>query len=65
VQAKPCLVPVPAETSPRNEFCILAALDVADVRRLGLGLLVLTTAVVLLAIPYWEWLGLPWVGPHD
>jgi hypothetical protein len=49
---------------PRNEFCILAAPDGADVRRLGLGTLILTTAVVGPAIPYWDWLGLPWVGPH-
>jgi anion transporter len=38
--------------------------DSADVRRLGLGMLVLTTAAVLLAIPYWALLGLPWIQPH-
>ena len=31
----------------------------ADVRRFGLAMLALTTAVVLAAIPYWAWLGLP------
>ena len=31
----------------------------ADVRRLGLGMLLLTTLVVLLTIFYWDWLGLP------
>jgi anion transporter len=31
----------------------------ADVRRLGIGMLVLTTAVILLTIPYWGLLGLP------
>lgn len=31
----------------------------ADVRRLGLGMLLLTTLVVLLTIRYWGWLGLP------
>jgi sodium-dependent dicarboxylate transporter 2/3/5 len=31
----------------------------ADVRRLGLGMLLLTTLVVLLTILYWDWLGLP------
>ena len=31
----------------------------ADVRRLGLGMLVLTIAIVWLAIPYWALLGLP------
>ena len=31
----------------------------ADVRRLGLGMLLLTVAVVLLTIPYWDLLGLP------
>jgi solute carrier family 13 (sodium-dependent dicarboxylate transporter), member 2/3/5 len=31
----------------------------ADVRRLGLGMLLLTTLVVLLTIFYWGWLGLP------
>ncbi len=31
----------------------------ADVRRLGLGMLLLTTLVVLLTILYWGWLGLP------
>ena len=33
----------------------------ADVRRLGLGMLVITTAVILLALPYWGALGLPLV----
>jgi citrate:succinate antiporter len=31
----------------------------ADVRRLGIGMLVLTTIVILLTIPYWGLLGLP------
>src|ERR1044072_1973958 len=31
----------------------------ADVRRLGLGMLVLTIAVALLVLPYWSLLGLP------
>jgi anion transporter len=31
----------------------------ADVRRLGIGMLLLTVVVILLAIPYWGWLGLP------
>jgi solute carrier family 13 (sodium-dependent dicarboxylate transporter), member 2/3/5 len=31
----------------------------ADVRRLGLAMLLLTTLVVLLTILYWDWLGLP------
>jgi anion transporter len=31
----------------------------ADVRRLGIGMLVLTTVVILLTIPYWGLLGLP------
>lgn len=31
----------------------------ADVRRLGLGMLLLTTLVVLVTILYWGWLGLP------
>jgi solute carrier family 13 (sodium-dependent dicarboxylate transporter), member 2/3/5 len=31
----------------------------ADVRRLGLAMLLLTTLVVLATIPYWGWLGLP------
>jgi di/tricarboxylate transporter len=31
----------------------------ADVRRLGLAMLLLTTLVVLVTIPYWGWLGLP------
>jgi anion transporter len=31
----------------------------ADVRRLGIGMLLLTITVILLAIPYWGWLGLP------
>lgn len=31
----------------------------ADVRRLGLGMLLLTTLVVLMTILYWGWLGLP------
>jgi solute carrier family 13 (sodium-dependent dicarboxylate transporter), member 2/3/5 len=31
----------------------------ADVRRLGLGMLLLTTLVVLMTIRYWGWLGLP------
>ena len=35
----------------------------ADVRRLGIGMLVLTTVVILLTIPYWSLLGLPLV-PH-
>jgi anion transporter len=30
-----------------------------DVRRLGLGMLLLTMVVVSLTIPYWGWLGLP------
>jgi hypothetical protein len=30
-----------------------------DVRRLGLGMLLLTMAVVSLTIIYWGWLGLP------
>jgi len=29
------------------------------VRRLGIGMLLLTVIVILLAIPYWGWLGLP------
>ncbi|GEP53698.1 SLC13 family permease [Reyranella soli] len=33
----------------------------ADVRRLGLGMLVLTIAVALLVLPYWSLLGLPLV----
>ena len=33
----------------------------ADVRRLGLGMLVLTIAVTLLVLPYWSLLGLPLV----
>jgi anion transporter len=33
----------------------------ADVRRLGIGMLVLTTVVILLTIPYWSLLGLPLV----
>jgi len=33
--------------------------DRADVRQLGLGMLVLTTLVSLLVLPYWAWLGLP------
>jgi di/tricarboxylate transporter len=33
----------------------------ADVRRLGTGMLVLTTVVILLTIPYWGLLGLPLV----
>jgi anion transporter len=33
----------------------------ADVRRLGIGMLVLTTVVILLTIPYWALLGLPLV----
>jgi anion transporter len=33
----------------------------ADVRRLGIGMLVLTTVVILLTIPYWGLLGLPLV----
>ena len=33
----------------------------ADVRRLGLGMLVLTVAVALLVLPYWSLLGLPLV----
>ena len=39
--------------------------DSADVRRLGLGMLVLTTVVVLMALPYWAFLGLPWVQPQN
>jgi anion transporter len=35
----------------------------ADVRRLGLGMLVLTIAVALLVLPYWSLLGLPLVRP--
>jgi anion transporter len=31
----------------------------ADVRRFGLAMLALTTAVVVATIPYWGWLGLP------
>ena len=31
----------------------------ADVRRLGIGMLLLTTVVILLTIPYWDLLGLP------
>jgi anion transporter len=31
----------------------------ADVRRLGIAMLLLTVIVLLLAIPYWGWLGLP------
>jgi len=31
----------------------------ADVRRLGLGMLVLTIAVALLVLPYWSLLALP------
>ncbi|HET6224073.1 MAG TPA: SLC13 family permease, partial [Dongiaceae bacterium] len=34
----------------------------ADVRRLGLGMLVLTIAVALLVLPYWSLLGLPLVA---
>jgi solute carrier family 13 (sodium-dependent dicarboxylate transporter), member 2/3/5 len=30
-----------------------------DVRRLGIGMLMLTTLVLLLTILYWDWLGLP------
>jgi anion transporter len=33
----------------------------ADVRRLGIGMLVLTTVVIVLTIPYWGLLGLPLV----
>ncbi|MBI3196414.1 MAG: anion permease [Rhodospirillales bacterium] len=33
--------------------------DARDVRRLGLGMLVLTIAVVLLVLPYWSMLSLP------
>ncbi|MBI3711031.1 MAG: SLC13 family permease, partial [Proteobacteria bacterium] len=33
--------------------------DAADVRRLGFGMFVLTTLVVLLSLPYWGMLGLP------
>jgi len=33
--------------------------DAADVRRLGIGMLVLTMVVVLLAIPYWGLLSMP------
>jgi di/tricarboxylate transporter len=33
----------------------------ADVRRLGIGMLILTTVVILLTIPYWGLLGLPLV----
>jgi anion transporter len=33
----------------------------ADVRRLGIGMLLLTTVVILLTIPYWSLLGLPLV----
>jgi len=33
--------------------------DAADVRRMGIGMLVLTTVVVLLTIPYWGLVGLP------
>jgi anion transporter len=35
----------------------------ADVRRLGLGMLVLTVAVVLLVLPYWSFLALPLQAP--
>jgi solute carrier family 13 (sodium-dependent dicarboxylate transporter), member 2/3/5 len=31
----------------------------ADVRRLGIGMLLLTVIVILLTIPYWGLLGLP------
>jgi solute carrier family 13 (sodium-dependent dicarboxylate transporter), member 2/3/5 len=31
----------------------------ADVRRLGFGMLLLTTFVVLLTVSYWSWLGMP------
>jgi anion transporter len=31
----------------------------ADVRRLGIGMLLMTVMVILLTIPYWAWLGLP------
>jgi len=31
----------------------------ADVRRLGIGMLLLTTAVILLTLPYWRMVGLP------
>lgn len=31
----------------------------ADVRRLGIGMLLLTTVVILLTIPYWSLIGLP------
>ena len=34
----------------------------ADVRRLGLGMLVLTIAIALLVLPYWSLLGLPLVA---
>lgn len=33
--------------------------DAADVRRLGFGMLVMTCVVVLLSLPYWSVLGLP------
>jgi di/tricarboxylate transporter len=33
--------------------------DTGDVRRLGLGMLSITLAVVLLILPYWALLGLP------
>jgi di/tricarboxylate transporter len=33
----------------------------ADVRKLGLGMLVLTIAVALLVLPYWSLLGVPLV----
>lgn len=37
--------------------------DTADVRRLGIGMLVLTILVVLLVVPYWSVIGLPLVLP--
>jgi di/tricarboxylate transporter len=33
--------------------------DAADVRRFGVAMLALTMIVVLLTVPYWDWLGLP------
>jgi len=37
--------------------------NAADVRRLGLGMLLLTILVLLLTISYWGWLGLPLTQP--
>jgi len=37
--------------------------DATDVRRFGVGMLVLTTIVILVTIPYWNLIGLPLASP--